>query len=188
MRINYLYTAMAMRIFLAGFMGSGKTTAGRLLSDRLGYAFIDLDQKIENDTRSTITEIFNTSGEVEFRELERIALHQTIAENSDVIVATGGGTPCFYDNMPTMNRHGITIYLQLSHNLLYNRLLNAPSRINRPLFSQLDPSELRHAIAKQLAIREPFYLQANIILNCDLLTAESICEKILALLQRGKYY
>ncbi|HSW67122.1 MAG TPA: shikimate kinase [Bacteroidales bacterium] len=173
---------MAKKIFLVGYMGSGKTTAASLISDRLGWLFTDLDQKIETDMGITITEIFNTLGEDKFRELERIALYQTISVNSNHIVATGGGTPCFFDSMQIMNREGITIYLRLSQELLYNRLVNSPIRINRPIVSQLGHAELWKIITWQLAVREPFYIQARHIIDCDFLSEETIADRVIALI------
>ena len=101
------------RIFLIGYMGVGKTTLGKALADRTGLSFIDLDLFIEGRYRKTIRQIFEAEGEEAFREIERKALHE-VAEFEDIILSTGGGTPCFFDNMTYMNRVGTTVYLKAS--------------------------------------------------------------------------
>jgi len=97
------------RIFLVGFMGSGKTAMGKLLARRHGLSFIDLDSYIESKFRKTIAQIFTEAGETGFRKIEKNCLHE-VAEFEDVVIATGGGAPCFYDNMDFMNQCGETIY------------------------------------------------------------------------------
>ena len=101
------------RIFLIGYMGVGKTTLGKALADRTGLSFIDLDLFIEGRYRKTIRQIFEAEGEEAFREIERKALHE-VAEFEDIILSTGGGTPCFFDNMTYMNSVGTTVYLKAS--------------------------------------------------------------------------
>jgi shikimate kinase len=108
-------------IFLIGFMGCGKTTLGRKLASRLDYEFIDLDDIFEEKVGMTITEYFSAFGEDAFRKLESEVLKQTkYPENA--VVSTGGGLPCFFDNMDWMNAHGKTIYIKLSPKTLANRL------------------------------------------------------------------
>ena len=99
------------RIFLIGFMGSGKTTLGKALSRQLGIDFIDLDLYIEARYHKTIREIFAESGEERFRQIEKSLLHE-VADFENVIIAAGGGTPCFFDNIDYMNAHGTCIYLR----------------------------------------------------------------------------
>ena len=109
------------RIFLIGYMGVGKTTLGKALADRTGLSFIDLDLFIEGRYRKTIRQIFEAEGEEAFREIERKALHE-VAEFEDIILSTGGGTPCFFDNMTYMNRVGTTVYLKASLEALTERI------------------------------------------------------------------
>ena len=99
------------RVFIVGYMGSGKTTVGRQLARSLSLQFIDLDAFIEGKYRKTISQLFEERGEDDFRKLERQALLE-VAEFENVVISTGGGTPCFFDNMALMNRSGTTVYLQ----------------------------------------------------------------------------
>jgi Shikimate kinase len=146
------------RIFLIGYMGSGKTTIGKLLANKMGYNFVDMDAHIEEKHFKTITQIFAEKGEDEFRRLEQKSLHE-VAEFENVIIATGGGAPCFFDNMEYMNSHGLTIYLKLTPNELAERLeLIGTSK--RPLLAGKNSVELREFIAAGLAKREPYYEKA----------------------------
>jgi len=151
---------MNFRIFLTGFMGSGKSHFGRRLSEALGIPFIDLDHWIEDQEGKSVQAIFQNSGEAAFREIEREALHQMI-EYGQAVIACGGGAPCFFDNMEWMNRHGITVYLQTSVDELCRRLL--PEMAHRPLLKGLDEQTLPGFIEEKLALREPFYLQSQVV-------------------------
>ena len=146
------------RILLTGYMGAGKTTLGRALAERLGMTFIDLDQYIEQRFRKSISQIFAEKGEEGFRDIERRMLHE-VAEFEDVIISTGGGTPCFFDNIDFMNSKGITVYLKVPVERLFIRLSIA--RRQRPLIKDKNDEELRAFIAEQLAKREPHYSKAQ---------------------------
>lgn len=168
-----------MRIFLIGFMGSGKSHTGKQLAERLGLQFIDLDQWIENQQQRTIATIFETEGEAFFRQLEQQTLHD-MARLKNVLLSTGGGTPCFFDNMNWMNQHGITIYLETPISILVQRLL--PERANRPLIKALESSELSDFIEKKLIERAPFYEQAQVIYQtatADEAVAEKLFQQLL---------
>ncbi|MFM9949031.1 MAG: shikimate kinase [Saprospiraceae bacterium] len=151
---------MNFRIFLTGFMGSGKSYTGRRLSEALGIPFVDLDTWIENQEGQSIQTIFEKSGEAAFRQIEREALHQMI-EYGQAVIACGGGAPCFFDNMEWMNRHGITVYLQTPVDELCRRLL--PEMAHRPLLKGLDEQTLPGYIGDKLALREPYYLQSQVV-------------------------
>lgn len=149
-----------MRIFLIGFMGSGKSHVGRQLAASMGMDFLDLDVQIEKDQQRSIRQIFEQEGEATFRQIEREALHHLVLQEN-LIVACGGGTPCFFDNMDWMNKQGITIYLQTPVSILVQRL--KPEKNHRPLLQNLDDEGLHIFIGAKLAEREPFYLRASVI-------------------------
>jgi shikimate kinase len=145
------------KFFLVGYMGSGKSTIGKQLAAKLKYEFIDLDHLIETDYYQSIHEIFDTKGEKEFRAMEHNTLKKVIEKNN-VVVACGGGTPCYYDNMDLMNRNGITIYIKMSTDTLISRLTT--SKEERPLLANKTGDELRTFVASQLEKREDAYHQA----------------------------
>jgi shikimate kinase len=154
------------RILLIGFMAAGKTTLGKALARDLGLQFIDLDHYIENRYHSTVSQLFADRGEEGFRQIERNMLHE-VTEFEDVIIATGGGTPCFYDNMEYMNSKGITVFLQASVDVIYTRLTIA--RVQRPLVKGKTADELRQYIADMLEMRSPYYTRAHHTLCADYL-------------------
>jgi shikimate kinase len=158
-------------IFLIGFMGCGKTTLGRKLASRLGYMFMDLDHIFEAREGMTIAEYFAKYGEAAFRKMESEVLQKhTYPEHA--VIATGGGLPCFYDNMEWMNAHGKTFYIKLSPKTLADRLQN--EKDERPLLRERHGETLVQFIADKLAEREPFYNKANIIADGLSLTAEKV--------------
>lgn len=149
-------------IFLTGFMGSGKTYWGTRLAAALNCPFYDLDQLIEAGRQQSVSSLFSEKGEAAFRELERETLHQTAAL-APAVIATGGGAPCFFDNMDWMNRTGLSIFLNTPPDLLADRLKH--ERAFRPLLAQVSESELETYIAGLLQHRMPFYRQAHIELQ-----------------------
>ena len=146
------------RIFLIGYMGSGKTTIGKLLATRLNYSFVDMDAHIEKKYFKTVSQIFAELGEAEFRLIEQKCLHE-LAEFDNVIISTGGGAPCFFDNMQFMNATGLTFYLKFSSTQLANRLETSRA-YKRPLLAERKGEDLLQFIAEGLVVREPFYMQA----------------------------
>ena len=136
-----------IRIFLTGYMGAGKTTLGKAFARELNVPFIDLDWYIEERFHKSIRELFAERGEASFRELERSMLHE-VSEFEDVIVSTGGGTPCFFDNMDYMNRHGQTVFLDVHPDILFNRLRVATRQ--RPILQGKTDEELRSFIVEAL--------------------------------------
>ena len=151
-----------MRIFIIGYMGAGKSTIGRKLANKLQLSFFDLDEQIERDSGLSPFEIFENSGEDAFRIQEHEALRKIIKQDNFVL-STGGGTPCFFDNMEFMNKHGISIYLKLNAGMLSHRIKH--SKIKRPLTANKNDEELIQFINEQLNEREKFYLQANHIVE-----------------------
>lgn len=152
------------RIFLTGYMGSGKTTLGRALADAIGIPFIDLDHYIEQRYRKTISQLFAENGEDRFREIERRMLHE-VGEFEDVIISTGGGTPCFFDNIEYMNEQGTTVYLDVPVERLFIRLSIARSK--RPLIKEKNDEELMSFIKEQLEKRAPHYSKAQYSFKAD---------------------
>lgn len=151
-----------MRIFLTGYMGSGKSTIGRKVAALLGINFIDLDKYIEERNFKSVPKIFEQEGEAAFRLKERQAL-QEVAQFEEVVVGTGGGAPCFFDNMNLMNNAGITIYLAPDNETLAFRLLK--SKTERPLIAGKSPEELQIFIQQALEKRAPFYEQSKIVIR-----------------------
>lgn len=164
-----------MKIFLIGFMGSGKTTLGRKLANHLGYEFIDLDHKLEQKVELSIAEYFSLFGEDAFRKLESEILKRT-PYPEDAVVSTGGGLPCYFDNMDWMKEHGKTVYIKLSPKTLADRL--EKGKEERPLLQEKHGDELIAFIEQKLAERESFYSQANIVADGLSLTADKL-EQIL---------
>lgn len=144
-------------IFLIGPPASGKTTLGRALARATGREFIDLDLYIEQRFHATVAQLFATLGEDGFRTLEHNMLHE-VAEIYDLIIACGGGTPCFFDNMEYMNSRGLTVRLTATEERLADRLQRAGAR--RPMFAQLTREEIMANSRRLSEEREPFYSQA----------------------------
>lgn len=164
-------------IFFTGFMGCGKTTWSRKLAAHLGYEFIDLDHVLEAQACMTIAEYFSSFGEEPFRKLESDVLKLTeYPENA--IVSTGGGLPCFFDNMDWMNAHGKTVYIKLSPKTLVDRLEKGKAK--RPLLADKHGDELLTFIGDKLAEREPYYLQAKYIANGIDMTVEYLEQLVFA--------
>ncbi|MDR0962563.1 MAG: shikimate kinase [Mediterranea sp.] len=147
-----------IRIFLIGYMGAGKTTLGKALARAMGLTFVDLDWYIEERLHRTVSELFAERGEAGFRELERTMLHET-GEFENVVISTGGGAPCFFDNVDYMNAHGLTVFLDVHPDILFRRLRVAKQQ--RPLLQQKNDDELRAFIASALFERDVFYRKAR---------------------------
>lgn len=152
------------RLFLIGFMAAGKTTLGKALARDLGLQFIDLDHYIENRYCCTVSQLFAERGEEAFRQIEHNLLHE-VAEFEDVVISTGGGTPCFFDNMEYMNSMGITVFLNAAVEVIHTRLTIA--RVQRPLVKGKTADELRQYITSMLAQRLPYYTQARYTFCAD---------------------
>ena len=147
------------KIYLIGFMGSGKSTVGKKLASRLNWSFIDLDDKIELKTGIKIAEIFAGKGESFFRAMESDVL-RSLATEADTVISTGGGTPCFDENMDYMLESGLTIYLKMTPAQLKTRLLR--SSHERPLIKNIRIEDLQGFIEKKLGEREKWYSRAEI--------------------------
>lgn len=149
-----------MRIIVVGYMASGKTTFGEALASKLGTTFVDLDRYIEEKTGKSISGIFEEKGEDGFRELEKNMLREAIEANPDMVLACGGGTPCFFDNMQYLNDNGVTVFLETSIPVLISRLVEENGK--RPLLAGKNKDEIRGKVLSQLCERLPHYMDAKL--------------------------
>ena len=149
-------------IFLIGFMGAGKTTFGKKLANKLGVEYLDADRSIENSQGIPIDEIFEQHGELFFRKKEQEWL-TSFNPNRLIVCGTGGGMPCFFENIRLMKEKGVVVYLKHPPKQLVNRLVNAKSV--RPIVKNKNKEELEELVFAMLTDREMFYNQADIILE-----------------------
>lgn len=163
-----------IRVFLLGYMGAGKTTLGRAFARELGLSFIDLDWYIEERFHKTVRQLFDERGENAFREVERKMLHE-VSAFEDVVIATGGGTPCFFDNMEFMNACGDTVFMEVDTKVLFRRLRIAKQQ--RPLLAEKTDEELKELIDVALEKRLPFYRKAKFIFCGDELESRHQIQK-----------
>lgn len=168
-----------MTVFLIGFMGSGKTTFGKKLAAKLKLNFVDLDEQIciQNEIES-INSLIELKGFDYFRQTESETLKSLLIENS--LVSTGGGTPCYYDNLDWMKQNGTVVFLQVDEGVLLSRLKNTNLE-ERPLLKGLDEERLKTFITEKLKDRMPFYEQAHFVFNPVNEKMEVLVEKILKL-------
>lgn len=153
---------MKKLLFLVGYMGAGKSSVGQPLARLLDWDFIDLDQEIERVSGLSPADWISQKGELAFRKKEREVL-ENLLNQEQLVVATGGGTPCYFDNMQRMMASGLCIYLEANPKFLSDRLLSAKTQ--RPLIAHLSAEELPEFIAKHLFERRAFYLKAQMKFN-----------------------
>ncbi|MDA9907543.1 shikimate kinase [Flavobacteriaceae bacterium] len=167
-----------MKIILIGYMGSGKSSVGRQLAASLNYKFIDLDQAIAQETGSSISDLFATKGEVYFRKMERKLLAKILTDSSNLVLASGGGTPCYGDMIQFLKSvASTTVYLKTSNEELTRRLFN--ERQQRPLIAHLNTELLLNDfIKKHLFERSYFYNQSDLKVATDYRSVETIVEEI----------
>ena len=169
-----------MKIVLLGYMGSGKSTVGKILAEKLNVLFLDLDDVIEEREQMKIPEIFKNRGELYFRKKEFQYLDEVLDQNDKIVLSTGGGTPCYGKNLGTIlkaTEHAF--YLKVSIPGLTARLLK--EKAVRPLIQSIPDTELPEFIGKHLFERNAYYNQANYTLTCDNKTPEKIAEEIIRL-------
>ncbi|MBK7104229.1 MAG: shikimate kinase [Ignavibacteriae bacterium] len=159
---------MIERIYLTGFMTSGKSTLGRILANCIGWNFFDLDVEICVDEKKTVTEIFDTNGENYFRNIESLKL-RNLSAHKNVVISLGGGTLISDENVKFIKENGHLIYLRVSPEVIYTRI---KKKTDRPLFKELviaeNPKEVfLNKINNMLSEREPYYQQANLIFDVD---------------------
>ena len=168
-----------MKIILVGYMASGKSTIGKLLSESLNVVFYDLDHLIENNLNLKINEIFEQKGELFFRKKEREILMEFLNTTENYVLALGGGTPCYYDNFELYESESIhSIYLKASVNTLLERLHTQKAK--RPLVSRLNKEELQEFVAKHLFERSYFYHQVKTIVAIDDKNESEIVSEIIS--------
>jgi len=165
-----------MKIFLIGFMGSGKTHWGRLLSEKLNLPFFDLDEQVVSHEGKPISEIFAESGEEYFRELEKNTLHLLAESHDSFIMACGGGTPCYFNNIEYMKNSGTAVWIDTMPEVLHQRLMKEKEK--RPLIKDLSDDQLRGFILKKYSDRRIYYEQADIIVAEDPVELDKLIQRI----------
>ena len=163
------------RIYIIGFMGSGKSTVGKKLASTLGWHFLDLDTQIELKAGQSIKDIFSSSGESYFRQIEKETLLD-LRTGDDTVISTGGGTPCNGSNMDFMLKTGLVVYLKMTPGQLRNRLERSTGE--RPLINNLNKKELLQYISDKVTEREEYYLKASFIVDGIDLDIKSLIDKI----------
>ena len=164
-----------MIIFLIGFMGSGKSTTGKQLAKRLGYTFVDTDNLIVERLGMSVNEIFDRLGEKTFRKNETRLLNELILKNN-LVVSTGGGLPCYGNNMDLMNLHGQSVYLKVSSSALHDRLSSRKNK--RPLIKDLSDAELMAFIENKLYEREEYYNRARHVVRGLVVNVEDLVKMV----------
>lgn len=164
-----------MKIYLIGYMASGKTNLGREMAEAAGFSFADLDELFEEKYKVSILEFFEKYGEDLFRKFEHEILLET-ADLDNVVISTGGGTPCFYNNMDFILENGRSVYLKMPVSLLASRL--STIRKKRPLLKDVSSPEMEDHIARQVKEREAHYLRADLVAEGPEFNAAEIVRQI----------
>ena len=158
-------------------MGSGKTYWGRKLGEKLRLPFFDLDEQIESNEGKPISQIFAEEGEEYFRLLEKDTLHIITESHDSFIMATGGGTPCYFNNIDYMNHNGTTVWLNTRMEVLFSRLLK--EKEHRPLLKNLSDAQLRQFILKKFSERRIYYEQADLVVEESEASVDSLIQHIM---------
>ena len=163
------------RIYIVGYMGAGKTTVARHLASHLGWEVVDTDALFEEKYKISVCDFFNKYDEPLYRKLESEVLKET-GSLENVVISTGGGTACYFDNMEWMNQHGLTVFLRISEKAVIDRLLHAKRK--RPLAEGKTESELTEFVTRHYTERLPFYEQAKITVKAEDFDLESFLKQI----------
>ena len=166
-----------MKLVLLGYMGCGKSSISKMLSNSLNLNRIDLDDYIEAKEGATISEIFSKKGEIYFRRLETVCLTELLDNEDKFILSLGGGTPCFGNNIDIISQKSTSVYLSANIPTLVKRLL--PEKNKRPLIARIEDKNLPEFIGKHLFERRHFYLQAKIAVSVDNKSVKRISEEII---------
>ena len=165
-----------MKIFLIGYMGSGKTHWGHLLSQKLALPFFDLDEQISNAENKSITEIFTQNGEEYFRLKEKEILTIITEGHTTFVMSCGGGAPCYFNNIEYMKHAGTTVWINASIATLFQRLLK--ERDHRPLLKDLTDDQLKLFIKKKFSDRKIYYEQADVVIEDETITLDRFIENV----------
>ena len=169
-----------MRLYLIGYMGTGKSTLGRKIAKRTELPFLDTDKMVEEAEGAEVADIITYAGEEYFREAERRALEQT-AEFESAIISTGGGLPVWGDNQQWIAEHGVSVYLKRTPEQILSRL-SPHGRFKRPKLRGLNDEEVLQVMREGIAEREPIYERADIVIDCsqtsDWEIADRLCELV----------
>jgi len=169
-----------MRIYLVGLPGSGKSTLGKELSKFLQLTFIDTDAEIVKSEDKSIEAIFKESGETYFRNLEQVTL-QKLSTIENAVISTGGGTPCFFDNIEFMNKTGIVIFIDVPVETIHARLTFSQAKEKRPMLEGKSSEEVLDFVKTKYKEREPFYSKAKIRIKGSNIKTAELVERIQAL-------
>ena len=169
-----------MRLYLTGYMASGKSTLGRKIAKRTELPFLDTDKMVEEAEGAEVADIITYAGEEYFRQAERRALEQT-AEYENAIISTGGGLPIWGDNQKWIEEHGVSVYIQRAPEQILSRL-SEHGRQKRPKFRGKSDEELLQFMHEHLAEREPIYLKANIVFDCSQTSDNEIIDQLVEIL------
>ena len=164
-----------MKVFLIGYMASGKSTTAKKLAKKLELEAVDLDKEIERTAEMSIPEIFKSEGEKAFRKRERTELRKWL-QKDNFVMACGGGTPCFFESMDEMNGEGVTVYLQMSPKAVVDRVVS--SKEERPMLKGLSEEKMLKKVAFQIEKREPFYNRATLTVNAVNLDLDALIAEI----------
>jgi len=167
-----------MRLILLGYMGSGKSSIGKILSNTLHVPLIDLDEHIVSHEKMSIADIFKDKGEIYFRRKETEYLSELLLHKDNFILAVGGGRMCYGNKMNIIKSNSIYIYLKSSINTIYDRVSNEKNKSKRPLISEIKNDDLKEFIAKHLFERSPYYEKANFTIITDHKTQKEVAEEI----------
>ncbi len=159
-------------------MASGKSSIGKKLAKKCNLPFIDLDDYIAEKEKLSISAIFKTKGEIYFRKIEAESLHELLHKKKDFILAVGGGTPCYGNNMELINKNATSFYLKASIQTIYNKLSKPKNKHKRPLISAIATDDLKEFIAKHLFERSQYYEQTTTIIVIDNKTKKEIVKEI----------
>lgn len=169
-----------VKIVLVGLPGSGKSTLGKKLAEQLGFSFYDLDELIVQQEKKSIPEIFYERGEGYFRQAETMALEKQLDADEAMILATGGGAPCFNDNMDRINQKGISVFLDVPMQQIIQRMTSSEVAL-RPLFQGLDAGEISARLTDLYTARVGYYDQAKIKLSGEDISTELLISELMAL-------